>query len=36
LAWPSGVQVVDEVPQEGSDQRLNFVVTEDGVIETNG
>jgi len=27
---------VDEVPQEGSDQRLNFVVTEDGVIETNG
>ena len=29
-------QVVDEVPQEGSDQRLNFVVTEDGVIDTTG
>jgi 5-formyltetrahydrofolate cyclo-ligase len=29
-------QVVDKVPQEGSDQRLNFVITEDGVINADG
>ena len=27
-----GAQIVDEVPQYGSDQRMHFVVTEDGVI----
>ena len=31
-----GAQVVDEIQQEGSGhQRLNFVVTEDGVLETD-